>query len=82
MAQGITKKTLARKFLIPLFITGLLIGIGSVLVSFNNPGFVEKLFGGIALGSGMLSGILMGIDMEVIPGWFITPGGNICDSDF
>ena len=70
-----------RKRWLPAIILLLLFSSGVLLLAYNNPGFVEKLFGGISIGFAVLSGWLVGVDSGLIPGWFITPGANICEAD-
>lgn len=59
----------------------LLFSTGVLLLAYNNPGFVEQLFGGIALGLSIIAGWLIGIDEGAFPGWFITPGAALCEAE-
>lgn len=54
---------------------------GVLLLAYNHPGFVEQLFGGIALGLSVLAAWLIGIDEGAFPGWFITPGAALCEAE-
>lgn len=59
----------------------LLFATGVLLLAYNNPGFVDQLFGGIALGLSIIAGWLLGIDEGAFPGWFITPGAALCEAE-
>uniref|UniRef100_A0A6C0CJV6 Uncharacterized protein n=1 Tax=viral metagenome TaxID=1070528 RepID=A0A6C0CJV6_9ZZZZ len=81
MARSISLATDSRKKIVPSLITVILFACGCILLAYNNPGFVEQLFGGVSIGLSVLSGWLLAVDNGFIPGWFIVPGAARCEPD-
>ena len=73
--------TNTRKTWLPVIVAILLFSSGVLLLAYNNPGFVEELFGGISIGMSLLAVWVAGVDMGLFPGWFITPGAALCEAE-